>query len=336
VLQRLGIARQLDVDDQAQRRQVDAARGDVGRDAHPRAAIPQRLQRLVALVLRMLARQRHRLEPTVNQAGVEVPHIVTRGAEQHRRLRLVKAQQVDHRMLDVRRRDGDALVGDVAVAAILAHRADPQGVALIGLGKLHDRPRHGGREQQRPPLLGRCQQQRFEVVAKAHVEHLVGLVEHRCAQSREVQRAALKVIAQPPRRADDDMRAVRQRAPLAAGVHAANTGGDPRVRIGVQPAQLLGDLQRQLARGGDDQRQRQSRRRQHVAAVVIGGQQLVGDGDAKGDRLARPSLRGDQQVAAMCIGFGDGRLNGGEFGIAAGTERAGEHGGKRGKRHERL
>jgi hypothetical protein len=96
------------VDHQAQRRQVDAARGDVGGDAHARAAVAQRLQRVVALGLRMLARQRHRREAALLQRRVEAADVLARGAEQHRRLGLVEAQQVDHRVLDLGRANGHA------------------------------------------------------------------------------------------------------------------------------------------------------------------------------------------------------------------------------------
>ena len=75
--------------------------------------------------------------------------VVARGAEQHRGLGLVEAQQVDHRVLDVRRRDRDRLVGDVAVAAIVVDGRDAQRVVLVALGERDDRPRHGRREQQR-------------------------------------------------------------------------------------------------------------------------------------------------------------------------------------------
>ena len=86
VLQGLGVARQLDMDDQRQARQVDAARGDVGRDQHPRAAVAQRLQRLVALALAMLAGQRDRAEAALGQARMEPPDIVAGGAEQQSRI----------------------------------------------------------------------------------------------------------------------------------------------------------------------------------------------------------------------------------------------------------
>jgi hypothetical protein len=135
VLQRLGIARDLDMDDQADARQVDAARGHVGRHADPGAAVAQRLQRLVAFLLRMLARQRDHGEPALLQRGVQSGALVARGAEQDRGLGFVEAQQVDHRVLDLGRRDGDRLIGDVAVAALVARRLDAQRVALVAFGE---------------------------------------------------------------------------------------------------------------------------------------------------------------------------------------------------------
>ena len=50
------IARHFDVDHQRQAGQIDPARGDVGSHADPRAMVAQRLQRVVALVLAVLAR----------------------------------------------------------------------------------------------------------------------------------------------------------------------------------------------------------------------------------------------------------------------------------------
>ena len=47
MLHHLRIVRQIGVDDEIEVRQVDAARGDVGRDADAGAAVAQRLQRLV-------------------------------------------------------------------------------------------------------------------------------------------------------------------------------------------------------------------------------------------------------------------------------------------------
>ena len=83
---------------------------------HPRPAVAQRLERAVAVGLAMLARQGDGGEAALGQAAVQAPHRFARRAEQDRRFRLVEAQQVHHRMLDVGRANGDRLIGDVAMA----------------------------------------------------------------------------------------------------------------------------------------------------------------------------------------------------------------------------
>src|SRR3546814_4283816 len=96
--------------------------------------------------------------------------------------------------------------------------------------------------------LGRRVEDFLEVLAEPHVEHLVGLVEHRDAQAFEVERAAFEMVAQPPRRAADDMYALVQRAALAARVHAADAGRDARAGPGIEPAEVAADLERPFAR----------------------------------------------------------------------------------------
>ena len=88
MLQRLGVVRQVGVDDEVEARQVDAAGRDVGRDADPGAAVAQRLEGVVALVLAELARQRDDREAALEQAGLQVPHGLAGVAEDERGRRL--------------------------------------------------------------------------------------------------------------------------------------------------------------------------------------------------------------------------------------------------------
>ena len=186
----------------------------------------------------MLARQRDGIEAALGQAGVEAADSLARGAEQDRGLRLVEAKQVDHGMLDVGRGHGHRLIGDVPMPLIVAEGLDAQRVLLVALGERDDRPRHGRREQQGAAFLRRGVEDLLELLAKAHVEHLVGLVEHRDAQGRQVERAAFQMIAQPAGRADDDVRAACQCAALLHRVHAADAGDDARAGVGVEPVEL--------------------------------------------------------------------------------------------------
>jgi hypothetical protein len=105
-------------------------------------------------------------------------------------------------------------------------RLDAQGVALVALGERR-RWRSGWwpRTAACGAILGRRVEDEFEILAEAEVEHLVGLVEHD-GLGREVERAALDVVAQASGCADDDMGAVLEQAALGAGIHAADAGDD--------------------------------------------------------------------------------------------------------------
>ena len=143
--------------------------------------------------------------------------------------------------------------------------------------------------------VGRRVEDELQLLAEAEVEHLVGLVEDDRAELAEVEMAALQVVAQAPRRADDDLAARRQRPLLAPRVHAADAGDD--ARLGVEPcssrctcmaSSRVGAMTR--AWGAPARPRLPSRRAD------------VGQGQAIGHRLARAGLGGDQQVAAAGAG----------------------------------
>jgi hypothetical protein len=54
-------------------------------------------------------------------------------------------------------------------------------------------------------------------------------------QRRDVEPAPLDMVAQAAGRADDDMRALVEQGGLAARVHAADAGDDPRIGLLVEP-----------------------------------------------------------------------------------------------------
>ena len=130
------------------------------------------------------------------------------------------------------------------------------------------------------------------------------------------------MVAQPPRRADDDMRALGQLAPLAPAVHAADAGHDARAGISVKPLQFALHLHREFARRRDDQRQRRAGRR-HFLGVA---EQRRGHGEAIGDGLAGAGLGGDEDVASPRRRSEHGGLHRRRFGIVALLERAGQRG----------
>ena len=104
---------QFGVDHKFEARQIDAPRRHVGGHADPGAAIAQALQRMGALVLGELARERHGGEAALHQAGVQMAHGLAGLAEDQRARRLEIAQHVDDRMFDLVGGDQEGAIFDV-------------------------------------------------------------------------------------------------------------------------------------------------------------------------------------------------------------------------------
>ena len=128
-------------------------------------------------------------------------------------------------------------------------------------------------ENSRVPALGRRRiQDELQLVPEAEVEHLVGLIEHDDAQGGGIELPALQMVLEPPRSADDDVRAARQGAGFAAGIHPADARDDSAAGFAVEPGQLAMHLLREFARRRDDQRER----RAGVGQIGCAGEQGVG------------------------------------------------------------
>ena len=313
------------MDHKVQPRQVNAACGHIGGNADPRTPVAQGLQRMGAFLLGKFARQRHNLKAPVAHAGKQMVHVDPRLAEDDGCPRLVIAQDVEDRMFAVARADVQRAVFDVDMLARLALRLDAQRIALEILGQRRDCGGHGGREHHGPAFGRGGGQDVFQVFAEAQIQHLVGFVQHGGAQTRQVQRAAVDMVAQPARRADHDMGAPVQRALFRAVVHAADTGRDLRPGLGVKPVQFAGDLQGKLARWCDDQRHRHIGKQQPVGTA----QKIGGNGHAEGHGLARSGLGADQRIPARNLGGQHCLLDGGEGFITPGRQRRSQRRGNR-------
>ena len=322
MLKHLGIVGQIGVNHQTEIRQIDAARCDVGGNADPCAPVAKGLKRLGAFVLGQLAGQRDHGESAFEKGGLQMVDCVARVAEHDGGRRFEESQHVDHGMLDIARRDTDRLVFDVGVAAVTAGHFDAESILLVLLRHRDDGARQGCREQQRAACVGRGLEDEFHVLAKAEIEHLVGLVQHNGFQLGDVEALAADVIAQPSRRADHDMRAGLEFALLALRVHAADAGYDTSAGIGIKPFQFAMDLQRQFSGRRDDQCEWRTCSRQALSIA----HHVVGDREPVGDGLARAGLRRHQEIAADGIAGEHCRLDGCRIVIIALGQGAGERG----------
>mmetsp|Transcript_24161 Transcript_24161/g.59957 ORF Transcript_24161/g.59957 Transcript_24161/m.59957 type:complete len:276 (-) Transcript_24161:735-1562(-) len=148
------------------------------------------------------------------------------------------------------------------------------------------RRRERRREQQRLSPVPRRQVATFHDLSKlwleAHVHHTVGLVQHEELAARQAQqrRRARQEVHQPPRSGNYDLHPCGERLDLRAGGGAAVDCRRPAAvrapRVGGHPPraerELLNfelDLQRELARGGQDERRGPAGRRR-VRDVRVG------------------------------------------------------------------
>ena len=93
--QRVGVGRQVGVNDKVEIRQVDAARRHVGRHADAGASVAHRLKRIGALGLAEFARERDHRKAAVPQSARQMLHRFARVAENDGVLGIEKQQGVD-------------------------------------------------------------------------------------------------------------------------------------------------------------------------------------------------------------------------------------------------
>ena len=143
------------------------------------------------------------------------------------------------------------------------------------------------------------------VLGEANVEHLVGFVEDREPDLREVDGAASQVVDDPARGADNYMGASIKGSELPCNGFAAVDWNDVNTGVGGKPVDLSGDLEGELAGGDQDEAL-------YTVEVRVNG---LDHGKAEGGSLAASGLCLPDQV----FPFEENRrclfLNGGGTGV---------------------
>ena len=117
-----------------------------------------------------------------------------------------------------------------------------------------DAPVHCGGEEEGLTIFGHIAEDNLHVLAEAHVEHAVGLVEDAKADGVGAESLATQVIHHAAGCADDDMGTFAQGAHLAVDRCATINGnrGEALERRG-ETIDLLTDLHRQFTRRAKDE-----------------------------------------------------------------------------------
>ena len=291
---------------------VDAAGDDVRGHQHVEASGPEALHRPIALglghvalqadgaVARLLELQRQTLGPVLGPR------------EDDGRLAVAPVQHV---------------LQQVAFA-VLGHRHEGMvdGARRLGVRQLHhtglvehlvgeaaDLLGHGGREEHVLTLCGQDREDLADVDHEAHVEHVIGLVEHEGLHAPQVQHALLYQVEHAAGTAHDDLRPATQLVGLHALGDSAEDGNRPDPGVAGEGADLGVDLRGEFACG-----------REHQDAGTATGlaHEPVQDGQGEGRRLARAGMSQTQHVVAeQAVGDGP-HLDGAGVGEAGGVDAA--------------
>ena len=286
----LGHVGDVEVDDVRERLDVDAARGDVGRDEDAVAPLLEAGQRLRALRLRAVAVNALAGDALLQERLGQPVGAVLRAREDEHVLDLAALQELEQqRRLQVlgdrvdRLRDPDGGGG-------FAFLVDRVRVLEHFARQLRDRGRHRRREEERLALDGQVLQDLADVRQEAHVEHAVRFVQDEDLEVVELRVREAEVVEQAARRRDQDVGARAEGVLLRPHGDAAEDGGRGHRRVDGQLPRVLLDLRGQLAGRGQDQRARR-------AALL--SDQAVQDREQEGGRLAAAGHGAGEHVASL-------------------------------------
>ncbi len=231
--------------------EVEAARRHVGGDEQFGGTRAHPAHHPVALFLAHAAVQRFGPVPALAEQFGEFVDLGAGAAEHDGCSRHLDVEQAAERRRLVDAGDHVGALADEAGPGLArgAPHAHGDRLMLMACGDGIDTRRQRGREQH--GLAGRrCGRQQFvDVFGEAHVEHLVGFVEHDGLDRVERQRAATQVVERTAGGGDDDMGATLEQAQLPTDRLAAVHGDDPRAEGASVGGHRLGHLDGQFAGG---------------------------------------------------------------------------------------
>ena len=307
----LGVHREIVIHHVRNAVHVNAARRDVRGHEHAHDAVLEIVQCAQPLALRAVGMERGRLDAVLFQLPREPVGRVLHAREDqhhvhgrilHQMHKQRRFQMLRHLINELRNR-----FRRICAAADL----DEFGRVLKFVRELFDFGRKARGEKQRLPFL----RQRADDVAdgrkKTHVQHAVGLIEHKILQRGKIGVAALHQIQQAAGTRNDDLCAGAEGVDLRLFADAAkNRGGAQRKMFAVGPDVFI-NLHREFARGRKHQRADAA-----WLALARSARQPGQHWQRERRRFARAGLGNADEVVAGQNRRDGRQLNGRGFGVA--------------------
>ena len=237
------VAGDVVVDDGVHVRDVDAAGRHVGGHEDGQFAVPEVLHDLVALFLGEVAVEAVHREAEAGQLVGQRGRIELGITEDHDPLvtladddlgqvgELVAAGGLQH------------VLGDLGLALLLGLDGDLLGVVLVQPADVHDLAADGGREHGQVFAGLHQLDDVADILIEAHVQHLVGFVQHDLGDVGEVDAVVFVMVHQAAGGGDHDLAPLCKASGLLFHVGATVNAGDCNARHkGREGGQLVGDL----------------------------------------------------------------------------------------------
>ena len=272
--------RHVEVDDVGDGRDVDAARGDVGRDEDLELAAAEAFHRRLPLALGEISLDARGAVAGLGQALRQPLRALLRSGEDEDGLavRAFQDRQQQGRLEVLR--NGEERVRH-GLRRLGMRDLKSLRISQNLVRQLADRVGHRGREQQRLPLGREPLQNLPDIRKEPHVEHAVGFVQHEAFHVGQVDRALPDMIQQAAGTGDRDFGAVLEPGHLGPHAHAAVDRHAAKIRVRAEVVHGLESLFGQLAGRADNQ---------HAKLAARAAHQPMQNRDSKRGGLARARL----------------------------------------------
>ena len=307
----LGVARDVVVKHVRDAFDIQAASGDVGGDQDVQATVLELVDGALALCLGNIAVDGGSLVASRAQALRELLGVILGANEHDHRIEVGDLENAGQGVQLLAVVHDQVVLLDVLRGALGGLDRHFLRLVEVSLGQVADRGGHRRREQRDLLILRGVLEDALHVLLEAHVQHLVGLVEHHEAQLGDIEATLLQVVDHAPRGADDYVRATAQAGELRTIRLAAVDRQD------VDPTHFL----REVLEGLSNLQGQLTGRREHQGLRLAGLQVQSGqDRQREGGSLTGTGLREADHVLP-CHQQRDGLfLDWGRLGEADGTD----------------
>ena len=249
----LHILRDIVIEDGGDIIDINAARGDIRRNQNIDEASAKAVHDLGAFSLLHISVQTPRLIAACMELFDKLVDLLFGIAENNGTARIIDVEQAAQDLSFFP--DGHFVIGllNIRYRQLFPRDFDQFWICLVLFCNPHDFRRHRGGKENGLPLLGDVLENRFDILAEAHAEHLIGLVKDDHLEMIKLKCAAPHMVHHTPRRAHDDLSPTAQSGELPLDRLAAIDRHDlDKWLVFGKFSDFIAGLYGELARGAED------------------------------------------------------------------------------------